>query len=655
MEKIVWKTWLIFLFLHLSICPVKAGVLDTLENFVRMIFSRVENFFLSNDEEYDFVIVGAGAAGCVLANRLTEANNWRVLLLEAGEEENLRTGIPLNAPTLRNSGYYWDRYSEPSETGQYCSALVEGRCNWGTGKAIGGSTVVNFMMYSRGSPVDYDNWEAQGNPGWAYQHVLPYFLKSENSKLLDANERFHGHGGYLDVTRPPYKSELGRAFLQAGLEMGHEIIDYNSDRIIGFAELQANLRDGQRLSANKAFLMPIRQRSNLEISELSTATRILIDPKRKKAVGVEFVKDGLSFLARARKEVIVSAGALSSPQLLMLSGIGPEEHLESLNIPIIQNLPVGLNLHDHISFPFLMFLVNQSVTIVGPKIIFNPLNAYDYFIRGTGVYTLPGGADGISFFNTKDSRSETKKRQNFDTNDIPDVTSIKLNPEYLKSVIRNTTVSRSDQIADIELLLGLSAVTGDTSGNFRRLLGMPQKVYEETFSRYENEEVFSLVPVLLRPKSRGRMYLRSKNPFDLPVYEPNYFGHPDDVDTMIKGIRKGIEIASTKAFQRFNATLLPAIYKVCKDTEFDTDAYWECAIRAVSMSIGHFVGSCKMAKKENQGVVDDKLRVHGVNSLRVVDASIIPNIITGHTAAPVYMIAEKAADTIKRHWRANKV
>ncbi|CAL7939275.1 unnamed protein product [Xylocopa violacea] len=496
--------------------------------------------------------------------------------------------------------------------------MNDGRCNLATGRAVGGTSVVNFMIYSRGTPSDYDDWASQGNPGWSYRDVLPYFIKSENWKLERGDSRYHGRGGYLDVTTCPYASPLRDRFLEAGVELGYDVIDYNGDKTIGFSTAQVHLRNGRRVSASKAFLEPVSGRPNLHLSRLSRVTRIVIDEKR--AVGVRFVKNGERLYVSATREVILSAGTLNSPQLLMLSGIGPRDHLESLNVEVIEDLPVGYNLQDHVSMSALTFLVNESVTIVEPRVASNLANTVDYFVKGTGPLTVPGGAEALAFIDTRRS-----SRTNHD--------------EY------------NDRSPDIELVLGISSLTGDTSGSYRGLLGLTDEFYRQVFSGYEGLDAFSIVPVLLRPKSRGRVALRSSDPFDQPMVDVNYYEHEDDLETMVRGIEKAVQVSSTKAFARFNATLLPVAFPGCERVAFATDPYWGCVARHVSTTLGHFVGTCKMGTRRNSGVVDHRLRVHGIDGLRVVDASVIPTTIAGHTNAPVYMIAEKAADMIKRDWR----
>lgn len=252
--------------------------------------------------EYDFVIIGAGSGGSVLANRLTEVPEWRVLLIEAGKDEMFLTDIPLLAPAMQITAYNWGYRTEPGPknadgSGGYCLAMVDGRCNWPRGKAVGGTSVINFMIHARGTRADYDDWAKLGNPGWSYDEVLPYFLKSENARIgenvrgVDRSGRYHSENGYLDVTTSPYVSPLREPFLEAGEEIGYRTKDCNDEDPEGFCVAQANLRNGRRVSASKAFLRPVRHRRNLHLSKLSKVTRIVINPVTKEATGVEFLKE----------------------------------------------------------------------------------------------------------------------------------------------------------------------------------------------------------------------------------------------------------------------------------------------------------------------------------------------------------------------------
>jgi choline dehydrogenase-like flavoprotein len=456
--------------------------------------------------EYDFIVVGAGSGGSVVANRLTEVPGWSVLLLEAGGEENFVTDVPLMASYAQFLGFNWGYRTEPNEN--YCRGMEGRRCRWPRGKVMGGTSVINYMVYTRGNRRDYDLWEALGNKGWGYESVLPYFLKSEDIGIPElTNSPYHSTGGYLNVQEAPWRTPLAPAFLEAGQEMGYEVRDPNSESQIGFSYVQATIRNGTRCSASKAFLRPIRNRHNLHIAKQARVTKVLINPKTSKAFGVQFVKNRRSHIVRVRKEVILSAGVFNSPQLLMLSGVGPRQHLEELGIPVIKDLKVGYNLQDHVSMAALAFLINDSVSLIEERLVFNPNYGLDYLINRNGPLTIPGGAEGIAFIQTKyinGSRPE--------------------DPDY--------------GWPDLEIVYGPGTLTGDTVGTLRRLLGITEKLYRQVFAPVAGRDAFGLVPILLRPRSRGLVKLRSKDPFHSPLLYANYFADEYDLHVLVEGVKQ---------------------------------------------------------------------------------------------------------------------
>nr|CAH7738661.1 unnamed protein product [Callosobruchus chinensis] len=362
-------------------------------------------------KEYDFIVIGAGSGGSVVANRLTENPNWTVLLLEAGEEENFFTDVPLMAALQSVTAYNWNYHSQKLKTA--CLGLNYGRCSITRGKAVGGTSVLNFLIYTRGNRQDYDSWAAMGNEGWSYDEVLPYFIRSENCTVCSQiDEEYHGINGYLNIENPGYESPFVKLFMKAGRDMGYRNNDPNGKIALGFSKVQATMKNGRRCSAAKAFLKPIQDRENLHVSKNSRATRILIDSTSKRAYGVEFWKN----------------------------------------------------------------------------------------------------------------KQNTKSRQ-------------------------------------------------------------------------------------------------------------------------------AISIAHSEHFRPYGTHLNPHPFPQCSNLPFGSDAYWTCAIRHVSTSLGHHVGTCRMGPKgDPDAVVDPRLRVHGINRLRVVDGSVMPNIVAGHTNAPIFMIGERAADFIKEEW-----
>ncbi|XP_019756386.2 glucose dehydrogenase [FAD, quinone] [Dendroctonus ponderosae] len=584
--------------------------------FFRSLFGAEENSIGENEdvlEEYDFVVIGAGSGGSVVANRLTENPSWSVLLLEAGKDEIFLTDVPLSAPILSITGYNWGYKSQKLTTA--CLGLVDQRCHLPRGKGLGGTSIINFMLYTRGNRRDFDMWEAMGNKGWGYKDVLYYFLKSENCTLCrDIDESYHAKSGDLHVENAGFESPLVKLFIEAGQQLGYRNNDPNGEYGLGFSRVQATMKGGRRCSAAKAFLRPVAHRTNLHISKESRATKILIDPRSKRAFGVEFRRNKKNFRVKVRKEVILSAGTINSAQLLMLSGVGPKEHLESKGIAVLSDLPVGFNLQDHMAMSAVPFLVNESIT-VSDLTVQNPVDIYNFLARGKGPYTIPGGAEALAFVKTKLAKD------------------------------------RNDDYPDIELVLGAGGLNGDVFGGFRALLGIPQSTFTKVYQPLISRPSFSIVPVLLRPKSRGRVYLKDNNSFHWPLIDPNYFSEEDDLETMVEGVKMAVSIAQSAPFKRYDTSLSELPFPKCEHLALNSDEYWRCSLRQLCATLGHHVGTCKMGPKSDPtAVVDDQLRVHGIQNLRVVDGSIMPNVIAGHTNAVIFMIGEKASDMIKESW-----
>lgn len=390
---------ILYLYLCLSVCHCQSLV-DLLRDFETSLLNNRIPDTTSFLPEYDFIIIGAGSAGCVLANRLSEISSARVLLLEAGDQETFISDVPLTAALTQTTRYNWGYKADP--TPNACQGLRNGVCNWPKGRGVGGTSLINFMLYTRGHRRDYDGWAAANNSGWSYEEVLPYFKKSERIGIPELYKSpYHGRNGPLDVQYADYKSRQMKAFLKSGRELGYDITDINGEQATGFTRAQATIRNGRRCSTGKAFIQPVVQRRNLHISMKSWVTKLLIDPATKVAVGVEFTKQRQRFVVRASKEVILSAGAIASPQLLMLSGVGPAEHLQEHNIPVLQDLRVGYNLQDHVTLNGLVFTVNDST--VNDARLLNPTDIIRYIFAGQGPYTIPGGAEAFAFVRTPSS------------------------------------------------------------------------------------------------------------------------------------------------------------------------------------------------------------------------------------------------------------
>ncbi|XP_013143492.1 PREDICTED: glucose dehydrogenase [FAD, quinone]-like [Papilio polytes] len=565
-------------------------------------------------EEYDFVIVGGGSAGAVLANRLSEVESWNVLLLEAGGHETDISDVPLLSLYLHKSKLDWKYRTQPQDSA--CQAMKDKRCSWTKGKVLGGSSVLNTMLYIRGNKRDFDQWEAFGNPGWGYEDVLPYFKKSEDQRnpYLAKDKRHHSEGGYLTVQDAPYNTPIGAAFLQAGEEMGYDIVDVNGAQQTGYAWYQFTMRRGTRCSTAKAFLRPVRLRQNLHVSLFSHVTKVLIDKDQKRAYGVQFIKDQQKQIVYAKREVILAAGAIASPQLLMLSGIGPAQHLQEVGIDVIQDSPgVGRNLQDHIAVGGLVFEIDYPISLIMSRLV-NINSALRYAISEDGPLTSNIGLEVVAFINTKYANS-------------------------------------SDDWPDMEFMMTSASIPSDGGTQVKRAHSITDEFYDEVFGHLTNKDVFGIFPMMLRPKSTGFIKLRSKNPLEYPLMYHNYLTHPDDVGVLREGVKAAVAVGETKAMKRLGARFNDKPVPNCKHLPLYTDEYWDCMIRQYTMTIYHLSCTAKMGPSTDpMAVVDPTLQVYGVKGLRVIDASIMPAITNGNINAPVIMIAEKGSDLIKETW-----
>ena len=591
------------------------SLLDEIERWIRQydISNRNKDFLSrsSNHAEYDFIVVGSGPAGSVIANRLSEVPQWNVLILEKGPEGNLLNDIPLIAVRTYNSSvskvYVADK--EPN----VCTGLVRQRCYWPAGNAVGGATLINAVMHTRGFPVEYDEWAALGNPGWSYRDVLPYFLKSENITIKRlADSEFHSTEGPLPVGYP-YSTRLAKMFIRAGQDLGYNVIDYSDPNTVeGFGTAYADHRGGRKVSAAQAFLLPYLSRPNLHMIKEALVTKILITPETKRAYGVKYLKNGVEKTVLARHEVILSAGAFGSPQLLMLSGIGPAGDLVRLKIPVIADLPVGKNLLDQPSTPAVLFLINTTDSITVPKMLLTaPIDFLQWYRFGNNIYAS-NGAESVAFVKSK----------------------------------------YAELTPDIELIMSPASLVSDGGALVRRNLYISDKVYYKTWGGIRFREAFSIAPLYMYPKSQGEVKLISRDPRDTLQIKSNFFSDPEDMKILIEAVRAAISVGETETFRRIGARQYKVPVHGCENFKFNSDEYWDCAIRTVTIHFHHQCGTCKMGPDPFSSVVDARLKVYGVAGLRVADASIMPTLVGPHTMAPCYMIGEKTADMIKEEFGA---
>nr|XP_031838195.1 glucose dehydrogenase [FAD, quinone]-like [Nomia melanderi]XP_031838196.1 glucose dehydrogenase [FAD, quinone]-like [Nomia melanderi] len=582
---------------------------------------RVKSIPVSElQSHYDYIVIGGGSAGSVVANRLSENSNWTVLLLEAGHDEIPLTDVPALWTTfLGSDDLTWKYKSEPSD--KYCLAMNNHQCVFPRGKVLGGSSVSNAMLYARGNKRDYDNWARLGNRGWDYESVLPYFKKSEDMRIKEYEDSsYHATGGDLTVEYFRYRAPISDYMLTAGPEMGYNRTDYNGAEQTGSSYSQGTLRDGLRCSTAKGFLRSVSKRPNLHVSMNSTVEKILIRKLGflKKAHAVQFRVGDTVHTVSANHEIILSAGAIGSPQLLMLSGIGPRKHLRELKIPVVHDSPgVGRNFQDHVSIGGLFYLVDPPKNYTSDLPFSN--------------FQKPFSTEMVDDFVYRDNG--------------PLYTNMYENMMFVNTKYAN----ESANWPDIQFMLTTTPANSFKGPALSDGLNLRDEFYDELTKNVQNETSYSVMVVLLRPKSRGYIRLRSKDQRAHPIIDPNYFTDEHDLDVIAQGAQIAYQFSQTPTMKKLNARPNPNQVPECASHEFLSDDYYKCLARQFPLTNSHLCGTCKMGPgTDPMAVVDDKLRVRGVKGLRVIDASIMPHITSGNTNAPTVMIAEKGADLIKK-------
>mmetsp|Transcript_22390 Transcript_22390/g.43902 ORF Transcript_22390/g.43902 Transcript_22390/m.43902 type:complete len:617 (-) Transcript_22390:70-1920(-) len=563
---------------------------------------------------YDFIVIGGGSAGATLAARLSEDKNVSVLLIEAGgEASEIDAKIPAAAAKMQNSERDWGYSTEPC--GEYAFKGLQNKSSYiPRGRCLGGSSILNYMAYVRGAKEDFDTWERMGAKGWSYKDVLPYFIKSEDCRVMDNEEapienEYHGRGGPLTTSvRPPL--DIIKRYVRAAVEVGFKHADYNGREMDGVVGLLAQtIRDGARCDTATAFLQPASNRSNLTIMTNAYAKRLLFNADQTKVLGVEVGDYKVSGIGAgrsvwARREVILSCGAIDTPKVMLLSGLGPREHLEKVGVPCIKDMPdVGRNLEDHIN-GYISFQCKDSPSVNTSRAERLQCLA-EWGIWGTGLLST-GAYDVTAFYKT---------------------------PEW----------AAEQPGCGPDIQLGAVAAPGDphsVENNLRFGINFLKGHYEP------DSEGYILLTTLLHPYSKGVIELRNKDPNSSPRIISNYLKDDRDALKLAKAMRRSLEIARAPSLAKITVgdPILP-VDLLEKHGGFENDEFWIDYARHYAMTLYHPACTCAIGK-----VVDERLRVYGLEGLRIADASVMPQVISGNTNAPSIMIGERAADFIKQEY-----
>ena len=532
--------------------------------------------------EFDYIVVGAGSAGCVLANRLTEDGSATVLLLEAGgKDTSPMIHIPIGySKTLKDPAVNWLYETEPDATSG-------GRAHvWPRGKVLGGSSSINGLLYVRGQGADYDQWAQLGCTGWSHADVLPYFRRAEGNERL--RDDLHGSDGPLNVSDPRDSHPISDAVIAAGVQAGIPFNDdCNGESQDGISYFQMTAKDGRRWSTAMAYLRPALGRANLRLEIHAQAERVLLDGRR--ACGVRYLQNGISVEARARREVILAGGAINSPQLLELSGIGDPAVLAAAGVEVVQPLAgVGTNLQDHYIVG-VQYRLKDCVSV-------NELSRGWRLVREAVKYAVQ--RRGLLTLSAAHIQAYVRTRPGLDGPDV--------------------------QFHILPATIDIPKMAVEGKMELEKLPGL------------------TLAPCQLRPESRGTIHVRTAGPLDRPAIRPNYLADPTDQVTIVEGLKWGRRIAAQAALAPYIATELAPGEAVTSDADLLDYA------RQAGSTLYHPVGTCAMGRSSDpKSVVDPELRVHGIAALRVVDASVMPRLVSGNTNAPTVMIAEKASDLIR--------
>ncbi|CAB0043382.1 unnamed protein product [Trichogramma brassicae] len=563
---------------------------------------------------FDFIIVGGGSSGSVLARRLSDIGDWNILLIERGTDPSINSDLPALLLLLQSTEEDYNYKVKPND--RYCQGMRHKQCIWAKGKALGGSSSINAMLHVTGTDRDYDLWAAIGNKGWAYKDVRPYLRKIENYHpdiVAKYGDEFYGTGGPLTLRSYNYsESGLHDILSSAVKDLDWPYMELlNGGKYVGYGKVYGTIDRGVRQNVARAYLTPIKDRKNLYVIKSAQVTSLLM--KKNKAIGVRVtLKDGRKVKFESKKEVILSAGSIATPQILMLSGIGPKEELKAQNIRVVADLPVGKNLQDHVIWlGVYLTYVNKTAPQVSPHILQDW--AYEFLTRRSGEFATAGGVDLLGFINTKDPAAK-----------YPNI-------EFHHSLMPRNQPFKANA--------------------FSKAFNFDDNLTDELNRINQESDIIMVCPVLLNPKSVGKLKLQTSKVNDHVEIHANYFDKREDIDVMLESLNSVRALLNTTTFKKLGIKLRPLNIPKCAKYNTESNEYWECNLRHTSASVYHPVGTCKMGPADDKtAVVDSSLKVHGIQNLRVIDASIMPIITSGNTHAPTLMIAEKGASLIKEEW-----
>ncbi|XP_017050946.1 glucose dehydrogenase [FAD, quinone] [Drosophila ficusphila] len=556
-------------------------------------------------QPYDFVVIGAGSAGSVVASRLSENPQWRVLVLEAGGDPPVESELPALFFSLQHSEFTWNYFTEPSD--ESCKAMKDGRCYWPRGRMLGGSGGANAMLYIRGNRQDFDGWAAMGNEGWSYDEVMPFFEKSVTPQGNATHPK-----GYVSLAPFERQDEpIHQMLIDGARELGLPYVErFEEGSETGYGHVPGTVREGRRMSTGKGYLGAVsRTRPNLHVVKNARVTHLAFE--NNAVTSVTFERNGVTQQAGVTKEVVISAGAIDSPALLLRSGIGPIEDLKELGIPVQSELPgVGSNLQDHVLVPLFLRLDEGEAEAMTEKGMLDGI--YEYLIHQKGPLATHSTVSLVSFINTNTSSKSV----------------------YPDTENHHLFFQRGNHPSLEIFTKGLSF----------------QDQYVESLQGYLRDSHLLCVFVLLsHPVARGKVRLRSKDPKEPPILTSNYLTEPQDVATLMRGIRYIESLEQTKSLREHQAELAYIPIEECdKLKNYRSEEYWRCYAKYFTITCYHQSGTVKMGPDyDRESCVSPRLRVHGLDNLRVADASIMPAVVSANTNAATVMIGERAADFIK--------